>query len=207
MGKRGRGGRFARRVKRKQIPKKRPDPAAPPQKFDVAYGTPRDLVTIGPIIKATWSVPAPLKRKLAAAGRPVPASISGRLLVDTGATSTCISSAVASELGLQVVDTRETYGAHGLQKTDIVLATLTISISNDAGLQTLITRDQLVSAVPDLETLFQQMGVRDGNVDSGRLIGLLGRDFLRHAILTYNGPKGRITIEIDPSHMKEKPAP
>ena len=136
-------------------------------------------------------------------GQTVPAPIVGRMLVDTGATATRISEEAALELGLPQVDVRETVGVHGKQRTPVYLASFGLGIADASGNQTFIIRDSAVAAAKGLEAMFAKMGVKTGGKDGGRLIGLLGRDFLRHATFVYRGGKGEIEIIIDPSRMQK----
>ena len=98
-------------------------------------------------------------------------------LVDTGARLSCIDRELAMELGLPVVDRGRVSGVHGTM--DLNLHTAQIH-------------------VPDLDFTL-----------SGRFYGvhlstgprphsaLLGRDFLQHFTMVYNGRTGSVTINDD----------
>ena len=60
-------------------------PARAPNRFAQNYTRPKDLELIGPLVWAEWSVPDALAKALVADGKPVPAPVTGRMLVDTGA--------------------------------------------------------------------------------------------------------------------------
>jgi hypothetical protein len=198
--KRDRGRRKTKAEKRARSGRK------PPTSFAVHYASPRDLQLVGPLVWVAWSVPESLARRLLEAGRAVPAPVSGRLLVDTGASATAISVEAAQELGLQPVDVGHTYGAHGLQQNPIYEAHLSMSIAGPGG-ESGVEADLRVSGIREMEAMFQKLGVRTGGQDGGRLVGLLGRDFLRHAVLTYDGTYGVVTLKIVPGSFVPRPAP
>jgi len=198
--KRNRGRRETKAEKRARKGRK------PPTSITEHYASPRDLQLVGPLVWVAWSVPESLAARLRAAGRAVPAPVSGRLLVDTGASATAISVEAAQELGLQPVDIGHTYGAHGLQQNPIYEAHLSVSITGPGG-QSGVEADLRVSGIRDMEAMFQKLGVKTGGRDGGRLVGLLGRDFLRHTVLTYNGTYGVVTIKIDPGSFAPRPTP
>ena len=180
--------------------------AGTPSSFEVRYATPDALQVVGPLVKGVWSVPGALASRLIAAGRPVPPPVVGRLLVDTGATVTSISLDVSTQLGLQQIDVGQSYGAHGLQANRIFHAHLTIGIGVEGSdVRTEIRSDLRVAGIPEMNSLFQKMGVMDGNQDGGELIGLLGRDFLKHAILTYDGPRGVVRVQVAVESLPDGP--
>ncbi len=127
-------------------------------------------------------------------------------MVDTGATSTAISVEAAQDLGLQQVDVAHTYGAHGLQETPIYEAHLKLSLAGRGG-ESAVEADLRVLGIREMEAMFQGLGVKTGGQDGGRLVGLLGRDFLRHTVLTYDGTYGVVTIKIDRGSFGPLPAP
>lgn len=198
MAKRNRGRRETKAEKRARRLRK------PPTGFSVHYKRPEDLQFVGPLVWVTWSVPESLARRLREAGRAVPAPVLGRLLVDTGASATAISVEAAQELGLQQIDVGHTYGIHGLQENPIYEVHLTVSIAGRGG-ESGVDADLRVSGIRDMEAMFQKLGVRTGEQDGGRLVGLLGRDFLRHTVLTYDGTYGVVTIKIVPGSFAPRP--
>jgi len=127
-------------------------------------------------------------------------------MVDTGATRTAISMEAAQELGLQQIDVANTYGAHGLQQNPIYEAHFSVSISGPGG-ESGVQADLRVLGIRDMEAMFQKLGVKTGGQDGGRLVGLLGRDFLRYTVLTYDGTYGVVTIKIVPGSFGPRPTP
>lgn len=165
------------------------------------------MMALGPIVAASWKVPDSLATRLVAAGRPVPAPVVGFMLIDTGARSNCISIEAATDLGLTPVFQEDTYGAHGKQKTPIFEAGLVFSITDSYGNRTEVRSEQRVLGVPDMQKLFDALQVKVGGNVPPRLIGLIGRDFLRHATLIYRGTKGSFEVVLDLTSIAPPPAP
>ena len=103
----------------------------------------------------------------------VPAPISGLLLIDTGAASTCVDAAAAERGGLAVVDT---------------------------GLMSSATHENhevpVFAAKIDIPGFVAINATRcmGANLASQGIVALLGRDILRSTVLIYNGPAGTISI-------------
>lgn len=100
-----------------------------------------------------------------------------RALIDTGATQNCIDSMLAARLGLPVIDRKKVSGVNGEMEVNVHLAQV---------------------HVPQL-----------GRTISGRFFGvhlhaggqqhsaLIGRDFLRHVRMVYDGVTGKVTLSVD----------
>ena len=98
-------------------------------------------------------------------------------MVDTGADTSCIDSELATELGLPIVDRGKVSGIHGAMGLNLHTAQIHI---------------------PELDfTLYGQFyGVHlaaGGQPQSA----LLGRNFLQHFTMVYNGRTGSVTINDD----------
>jgi Aspartyl protease len=154
------------------------------------------LRVCGPLIPCFWSVPSLLADRLQKEGRPVPGTVEGQLLVDTGAQRTCISQEAARDLGLISLRLQESYGAHGLQKAEIFRARLTLVITDQRGGELRYDHEAEAQGIPDLEKNIAPYNVRHAGKPA-RLVGLLGRDILQHATLTYNGTGGWFEINFD----------
>ena len=95
-------------------------------------------------------------------------------LVDTGATASCIDSGLAVRSGLPIVDQYEVRGVHGLSKVNVHLAQI---------------------YVPSLDwTISKSLAAGNLYSDRNPLFALIGRDFLRNFIMTYNGITGSVII-------------
>lgn len=155
------------------------------------------LLAYGPWLEAKWGVPAPLAKALEAAGRPVPAPIEGCLLLDTGATRTCISCLAADRLQLQPVGQVDGFGAGGAHKNPLYFAHLMIPIRDHRGLGTMLHAEVPCLGVPDLEKPALSTGGLSFEGRPMELIGLLGRDFLARTTFVYNGKEGHLQLTFD----------
>jgi predicted aspartyl protease len=97
-----------------------------------------------------------------------------KALVDTGATESCIDSLLAAQLNLPVVDKRIVGGVHGSLQVNVHLAQVHIPAIN-------FTIYGMFSGV-HLAARGQQHKA------------LLGRTFLRHCSMIYDGKTGRVLI-------------
>ena len=175
-----------------------------PTRFQHVYSTPDALAVLGPVVVASWSVPAALEEKLAVIGEPAPAAVTGALMIDTGASATCISRRAASELGLKPIRVATTYGAHGARDAHVHLARLRIVIGHSMSrATTCIDYECEAQEVKDLERFAEAAGLRRGEHPM-RLIGLLGRDLLRHARFQYDGLAGQIDVHFDLGNLVKR---
>lgn len=97
-----------------------------------------------------------------------------RALIDTGAKNSCIDSSLALALGLPVVNQRQGAGVGGVATFNTHLGQIHI---------------------PGLKYTFhgEFMGVHLTVGDQAARV-LIGRDVLRHFRLTYDGPKGAVSL-------------
>jgi hypothetical protein len=167
-----------------------------------SYANPNSLVAAGPLIKAAWSVPPALADALRASGRPVPNAVPGLLLIDTGATKTCMALQVARELKLNAVGFSKALGAGGLVEHEDFMAHLAVTISDSFGNMTLVEADQRVAGIPELDKSLNPARIHHSDPSHPmRVIGLLGRDFLQHTTLIYHGSRGVVELVLDVRSM------
>ena len=95
-------------------------------------------------------------------------------LLDTGASTSCIDTDLATTLGLPVTGTGMVYGADGEMRSNVYLAWIEIPELRIA-----------------LYGRFNGVNLADGNSPARALVG---RDFLDHLITTYDGPAGSVTV-------------
>jgi hypothetical protein len=162
-------------------------------------------MAIGPIVKASWSVPRALEQYLRAANRPVPPPIHGYMLVDTGASLTCIALDVAEQLQLTAVGVRKTYGSAGEHAPEIFAALLTVEIFDTLGLVTRVHSERQAAGIKDLHKHLNPDVIATGDNHPKRLIGLLGREFLRLGKMVYDGVAGTVEITLDMSVLAPQP--
>lgn len=164
-------------------------PPRPPRRIFVDYQDPQQLRILGPLIVAVWEIPLALSQALIAVGQPIPQPIVGHMLIDTGASATCMSMDVAAELGLKPVGLVNGYGASGSHKNQVYHALLKIRIVDqsrpDKG-HLEIASEQRVQGIPELHRSMDSLKPTT-NGKPIRLVGLLGRDFLRHTRFHYDG--------------------
>lgn len=157
----------------------------------------------GPLLVASWGVPSVIRTAIIASGRTPPVDVSGALLLDTGATNTCISLKAAHQLGLQATRVQEGYGAGGLHKNPVFFAHLGMTIVNEkTGIGTEMHWEQEVQGVPDLELHARGIKAQGQEVE---VVGLLGRDILRHTRLSYDGIDGKLKITFDLKSLQQQP--
>ena len=98
-------------------------------------------------------------------------------LVDTGAFASCIDSSLALALNLPIVNRQEVAGVHGSQEVDVHFCQI---------------------YVPDLNyTLYGESYAVRIRCGSQPHLAPIGRDFLQHFTMLYEGRTGRVTISND----------
>jgi hypothetical protein len=112
------------------------------------------------------------------AGQPVPSAIKIRLLVDTGASCTCIDALVLKKLGitptgLMSIHTPSTGAAPHLCNVYDVAISILDPVQNHT---------------------WPVMPVAESDLSSQGIDGLLGRDALSGMLLIYDGKAGRLTL-------------
>ena len=122
----------------------------------------------------------------------MPEAVLGYMLVDTGATRTCMALDTAHELGLTRIGLQKTYGAGGLHENELFQAHLSLMVTDGLAISSTLQ----VMGIPDLNKHLAGLGP-DPDGYPTRMIGLLGREFLRHTVLTYNGLTGELSIAMN----------
>ena len=194
--------RRARQDQRRQ--QQQQDQLSPPKvSFTSDFGA-ATLQNCGPQLFCTWALPRADVDALQKAGRAVPQPVNGALLLDTGATRTCIALQTAIDLGLQPRRMQDGFGAGGAHKNPVFLARLDIRITNP---KTNITHgfswEQEVEGIPELHKFAAPLAWQN---QTTKVTGLLGRDILRHARIHYDGPAGIMRFEFDVASIQGKPS-
>jgi len=156
------------------------------------YANPNQLESLGPLIRGSWAVPAkslPLNPYLRAR---FPGPVHGYLAIDTGSNRTWMGQAVVEALDLSACSEETAHGSAGVHRTPIYLAELVVPFAGDETRDASLTAVLPVAAVPRLDEMMP-LQTDDPN---GQLIGLLGRDFLRHVRFTYDGPGGSFSLKL-----------
>ena len=199
------GTKRKRRISRDKHRRQKPIPA--PTGFEYTYG-PLPLQYVGPVLLGQWLLPPVVEENLKNQGLPIPKRIGGLFLVDTGASITCISQKAANALGLQATRLAKGHGASGEHENPIYFTRLRIKIQNELGTTTTMQWDQEVMGVPDLEKSLKPLDITFLG-EKRELVGLIGRDILRHTLFTYNGSTGKVHIDfhLDPLRKIAAPPP
>lgn len=128
----------------------------------------------GPAIEASVTIEQNAGKGLVAQGKPLPKPKTGWVLIDTGASGTCIDDDAAKELGLPVIDVaRLTSATHKDQECNVYPVQINIPT--------------VVLNCP------RAMGAA---LAAQGLIALIGRDILQQCNLFYNGPVGQFTLSL-----------
>lgn len=139
---------------------------------------PGGLYLSGPIIKITIDIPQILKDELKAAGKKIPKTIKGLALIDTGATKTAVDYTIAKSLGINPIGTIDSRTASGITTLPLFPAQIifpTLKWSFD------------FSSVTGIE-------LNEFEYENQKVIALIGRDILMHAVFIYNGTEGSYSL-------------
>jgi predicted aspartyl protease len=134
------------------------------------------LLQTGPCVQVVVGLAQSLAEQLVQQGHAVPQPVAGVALVDTGASTTCIDEALAQRLGLPAIDV--------VQMTS----------ASHAGTQANVYPIQMeIVGSPIIVNVPRAIGA---NLAPQGIVALIGRDYLQHCTLFYNGLTGEITLSI-----------
>jgi len=143
--------------------------------FDIPGGTPaRDMLTTwGPQIYVDIGFD-PNYTYVKGGPVPIPGKTKLPALVDTGAGESCIDSLLAAQLNLPIVNKRKQAGAHGAKMVNIHMAQVHIPALNFI--------------------LYGEFAAVDLRIGGQSIDALIGRTFLQHFKMTYDGTTGDVEI-------------
>ena len=137
---------------------------------------PMALTHLGPVVQLQLEVSDALSKELVESKQQVPAPVSGRGLIDTGATFSAIDNSVAKRMGLQPIGTVRVGTAGGRRAAPVYALKITI-----VGGGNIVLNDNHVTGV---------------DLDGTDMLALLGRSFLQNVILIYDGISAEFTIAL-----------
>lgn len=176
--KKGSRRRVSRKPKKKQkpftIPKDKVKGSVLEKAIRIDFGSLKFLLELGFVIPAEISVPLPLREKMLSIGLIVPRPVEGYMLVDTGASWTCLCKSAIRKLNLHPTTSIDLHGAHGTEETYVYYATVRVGEGEAA----LYKTDQFaeVNLTGEMFERYSKQGIT--------IIGLLGRDYFADKILT-----------------------
>ncbi|MBL7864480.1 MAG: hypothetical protein JNK10_06375 [Cyclobacteriaceae bacterium] len=132
------------------------------------------LMNLGPTIMVDIGFDKQWNTKMPSA--PIPGIKGVRALVDTGATESCIDDLLAVQLNLPVFDERPIGGVGGKHMVKMYLAQIRIPVLGS----------NIVGA-------FAGVHLQAGGQTHKALIG---RTFLQHLTMTYDGKSGKVTLRL-----------
>ncbi len=137
---------------------------------------PGPLIAEGPWLDVEVHVPRAFEDLLVKQGKNVPQPISGRALIDTGASISAVDNSIITSLGVQPVGVTQVHTPSGSAQQN----------------QYPVRFSFPGSGLPDL-SVHQAIG---SILRAQGIIALIGRDASSSVILVYNGPGGVITLAI-----------
>jgi predicted aspartyl protease len=132
-----------------------------------------DLEVIGPIVDVAVAVSQAAQQSLEASGQPVPQPIPVSVMVDTGASQSVVSPAVANALGLAPVGV-----------ADVLTPTSSAVVQRPVYAVRFLLPQNLVAGVTALSAELLGQNIQ----------GLIGRDLLKYCVLVYIGGENQFTL-------------
>ena len=142
---------------------------------------PHLLMQAGPMLSVQVALPSALEEHLASQNQPIPPSIQGWALIDTGATRSCVDTQVISSLQVNPIGIATVGTAKGQVQQNLYPAKFNFPDANNMTIE--------FSSAVGVDLTGQSIGEQ-------RLVALIGRDVLSHCILIYNGPGGFFTLAL-----------
>jgi hypothetical protein len=138
------------------------------------------LTNGAPLIDVVIGVSQPRAAVLQSSGQPVPPPVVARLLVDTGASHTCLDHSVITQLGLTPTGTvpMHTPSTGAIPENFSQYDVSIILVHN--------VTNRMFAAVPVMGSNFAPQGFQ----------GLLGRDILKDCLLIYTGPDNAFMLSM-----------
>jgi len=134
------------------------------------------LLQRGACVQVIFGIAQIFADQLLQQGQTLPQPVSGIALIDTGASSTCIDESLAQQMNLPAIDVVQM-----------------MSASHDATPTNVYPIQMQVIGTPIRVEVPRALGA---TLATQGYIALIGRDFLQHCTLFYNGISGEMTLSI-----------
>lgn len=112
----------------------------------------------------------------------MPAAVTCRFLLDTGADGCVVTHDIAARAGLKLINANTPLHGVGVDSSGRTYIGCVLF-----GLQSRVMEGVLHTVAIDTQ-------VMSGNLGSTLIDGVIGRDVLQHFVLTYDGKTGRVTM-------------
>ena len=141
---------------------------------------PAALSGAGPVLQVEVNLPQPLINLLSSQNKPIPAPSPGFALIDTGASRTCIDSAVLSNLGISPIGVVTMGTAGGQTQCPLYPARLNFPV---------------ISLLVDFSSV-AGVNLQGQTISGNPLVALIGRDVLSRCLFICSGTGGFFTLAL-----------
>lgn len=140
------------------------------------------LQALGPIINTTLTITPAHRNALQQAGESIPAPVRCRFLIDTGSDGTVVKHEFAEQAGLKLINASDPLHGVGVDTTGrVYIGRIVFGL-----------RSKISQAVHEITVDTQ---VRSATLAIDRIDGLIGRDVLRHFVLSCDGKTGAVRMK------------
>jgi len=133
--------------------------------------------------------------------------VRGLFFFDTGALGASIDAAVAEELSLKPDGQHEVQGFNVSSSEDHYTVKIVIAAEHVPSHRKNAGMSHQISGVTGIKNMHNRLVAIFKEEAPGRIIGIIGRDFLEYTTMVYDGLNGTVTIEVDSSILCPKPLP
>jgi predicted aspartyl protease len=139
------------------------------------------LQALGPIINTNLTITPAHRNALEQAGQPIPAAVRCRFLIDTGSDGTVVKHEIAEQAGLKLINASAPLHGVGVDTTGrVYIGRIAFGL-----------RSRLLDATHEI---FVDTQIRSARLETDRIEGLIGRDVLRHFVLSCDGNTGQVRM-------------
>ncbi len=156
---------------------------------------PNALQALGPIINTDLTITPAHREALAEAGEPIPPKVRCRFLIDTGSDGTVVKHEFAEKAGLKLINASDPLHGVGVDTTGRVYI----------GRISFALRSKISDGA--VHEIFVDTQVRSAKLATDRIDGLIGRDVLRHFVLSCDGRTGQVRMRYHRPAVSAVPPP